>query len=324
MRPRSCISQSELTANRQICRFFNTFPTTEFGFYFGTRSKQGSFPESHRLPFAERHVHSIDLLCLWPASVLIPRPRRAGPFSPRKNKFRRIPRRFYGVIEVLLTSRLQRVDANSSSRLLETPAPAPKPHHCWRSFQPDHRLERIADGVFTHIQRNLSLDFQPNPQPTPSPTPRSPQPNPQTHPQEIDPLYLFACHLSGSRRKSRAPPGSCWPPPRVRTAIPVPTPVPCSPVRTIWEDSGAGSGCATRRNRSVTTETDMNAPYGLDIVDNCTECTSTERRLLLRLLRFRAAVAESGQPQERSPRRRNPVCRRPEPRAACSFSARAR
>jgi CRP/FNR family transcriptional regulator len=36
---------------------------------------------------------------------------------------------------------------------------------------------------------------------------------------------------------------------------------------------GAGAGYTTKRKRTVETETDMNAPYNLDIVDNCNQCT---------------------------------------------------
>jgi hypothetical protein len=39
---------------------------------------------------------------------------------------------------------------------------------------------------------------------------------------------------------------------------------------------GAGARCTTKRKRLAATEIDMNAPYGLDIIDDCDECTSRD------------------------------------------------
>jgi CRP/FNR family transcriptional regulator, cyclic AMP receptor protein len=167
---------------------------------------------------------------------------------------------------VLLTSKFQRVDASSSSRFLETPAPAPKPH-----IVGDHsNLTTGWSASLTELSPSESvvttptLDLQPNP-----------QPSPQTHPGEIDPLYLFACHLEWEQREE---PSAAW---ELLAAAQSGHGDTRAQARALIASSrqlgglGAGSGCATRQKRSITKETDMNAPYGLEIIDNCAECAST-------------------------------------------------
>lgn len=163
---------------------------------------------------------------------------------------------------MLLTSRLQRVDASFSSRLLETPAPAPKPH-----IVGDHsNLTTGWSASPTELSPSESVVRNPN---------LDLQPNPQTHPQEIDPLYLFACHLEWEQREE---PSAAW---ELLAAAQSCDGDTRAQARALIASShqlgglGAGSGCATRQKRFLTKETDMNAPYGLDIIDNCTECAST-------------------------------------------------
>ena len=163
---------------------------------------------------------------------------------------------------MLLTSRLQRVDASFSSRLLETPAPAPKPH-----IVGDHsNLTTGWSASPTELSPSESVVRNPN---------LDLQPNPQTHPQEIDPLYLFACHLEWEQREE---PSAAW---ELLAAAQSSHGDTRAQARALIASShqlgglGAGSGCATRQKRFLTKETDMNAPYGLDIIDNCTECAST-------------------------------------------------
>ena len=69
------------------------------------------------------------------------------------------------------------------------------------------------------------------------------------------------------------PHGNCWPRRRVRTAILVLTPAPCSPVRTIWE-VWRGFRVRLQKKRSPATETNMKSPYDHEIIDNCIECTN--------------------------------------------------
>jgi CRP/FNR family transcriptional regulator, cyclic AMP receptor protein len=102
------------------------------------------------------------------------------------------------------------------------------------------------------------------------------QPSPQTHPQpqEIDPFYLFACHLEWEQRED---PGAAW---ELLAAAQSSHGDTRAHARALLATShhlgglGAGSGCANKKKRSAATETNMKAPYGLEIIDDCIECTN--------------------------------------------------
>jgi len=161
--------------------------------------------------------------------------------------------------EVLLTNKYQRVDASCAGPFLETPVPSPKPH-----LIGDH--SSLTSGWST-AQAELSpvesldrkrLDLQPTP---------------QTHPHEIDPLYLFACHLEWEQQEE---PSAAW---ELLAAARSSHGDTRAHARALLASShqlgGLGSGCATRQKRSSAKETNMNVPYGLDIIDNCSECAIT-------------------------------------------------
>jgi len=98
------------------------------------------------------------------------------------------------------------------------------------------------------------------------------QPRPLTHPQEVDPLYLFACRLEWEQREE---PSAAW---ELLAAGQSSHGDTRAHARALLASSrhlgGLGvSGCVTRQKRSAARETNMKAPYGLDIMDNCTECT---------------------------------------------------
>jgi CRP/FNR family transcriptional regulator len=100
------------------------------------------------------------------------------------------------------------------------------------------------------------------------------QPGPQTHPQEIDPLYLFACHLEWEQRED---PSAAW---DLLAAAQSSHGDTRAHARALLASShhlggvGSGSACASKLKRSAR-EDSMNAPYGLEIIDNCTECRNT-------------------------------------------------
>jgi CRP/FNR family transcriptional regulator len=114
---------------------------------------------------------------------------------------------------------------------------------------------------------------------TSHPKPATPdlQPCPQAHPHEIDPLYLFACHLAWEQREE---PNAAW---ELLAAARSSSGDTRAHARALLASSrhfaatsqGAVSCRATKRKRSLAMETDMNSPYGLDIIDNCSECTVT-------------------------------------------------
>jgi CRP/FNR family cyclic AMP-dependent transcriptional regulator len=165
---------------------------------------------------------------------------------------------------VLLTSKYQRVSASSSGHLFDPPAPAPNPH--------------IGDHYLDHS--NLTTGWSTSridlPNETSSRNLVNPnlQPSPQTHPQEVDPLYLFACHLAWEQGEE---PIAGW---ELLAAARSSHADTRAHARALLASShhlgslGAGAGCTTKRKRPTATETDMNAPYNLDIIDNCNECTN--------------------------------------------------
>ena len=164
--------------------------------------------------------------------------------------------------ELLLANKLQPVNSDAPSRLLEKAPPAPKPRLC------DHS--------------NLTTGWSTSPVEPPSPSKGDAasadlQPGPQTHPHEIDPLYLFACHLEWEQREE---PSAAW---DLIAAAQSSLGDTRAHDRSLLASShhlgalgaGSSSACATKKKRSTATETNMKAPYGLDIIDNCAECSSS-------------------------------------------------
>jgi len=164
---------------------------------------------------------------------------------------------------VLLTSQYQRVSVSSSAHLLEPAVPAPPP------YPSDHYL-----GDHSNLTTGWSTSRLDPTEPS-SKNVVNPdlQPSPQTHPQEVDPLYLFACHLAWEQEEE---PGAGW---ELLAAAQSSHADTRAHARALLACSrhlsglGVGAGYATKRKRIAPPETDMNAPYGLDIIDNCSECT---------------------------------------------------
>ena len=103
------------------------------------------------------------------------------------------------------------------------------------------------------------------------------EPSPPQQAREPDPLYLFACHIEW---ESRQEPGAGW---ELIAAAQSSNSDTRAHARALLTTShqfdGAGfalnSDFVSNRKRPAPAETDMKAPYGLDIVDNCTECSHT-------------------------------------------------
>lgn len=168
---------------------------------------------------------------------------------------------------MLLTSRLQRFDAATTGRLLGSAVPVLKPHRVpgsddsnlttgWNSSPPEPLLPHEAG--FPNV---AGPDVQPSP---------------QAHPQEVDPLYLFACHLEWERQEDLS---AAW---DLIAAAQSSHSDTRAHARALLASShhlggsglGTGSSCLARQKRSSAAEMDMKAPYGLDIIDNCAECTT--------------------------------------------------
>ena len=92
---------------------------------------------------------------------------------------------------------------------------------------------------------------------------------------ETDPLYLFACHIEWEQRED---PSAAW---ELVAAAQSTNQDTRAHARALLASShhlsgtrlGARGELSWFRKRNARSEIDMKAPYGLEIVDNCTECT---------------------------------------------------
>jgi CRP/FNR family transcriptional regulator, cyclic AMP receptor protein len=163
---------------------------------------------------------------------------------------------FYGVIEVLLTNKYQRVCPSAPSPFLNEALPQPK-------------LRRLGD------HSNLATGWSTFPIEPPSASPDL-QPSPRAHPQEVDPFYLFACRLAWEQEEE---PSAAWELLAAARSAQADT---RAHARALLASSRhlsglgqAGGSCRiTKQKPSSSLEMNM-APYGLDIIDNCSECTHT-------------------------------------------------
>jgi len=93
--------------------------------------------------------------------------------------------------------------------------------------------------------------------------------------QEIDPFYLFACHLEWEGSEE---PSAAWELIAASRSSHEETRAHARALlassRHISSTSG-GSGCVMKVRRPAPTETNMKVPYDLDIIDNCAECTQS-------------------------------------------------
>jgi CRP/FNR family cyclic AMP-dependent transcriptional regulator len=163
---------------------------------------------------------------------------------------------------VLLTDRRELIGSSASSQFLPAALPVPKPQH---SSAGDHsglttgwstaRIEPLAAEITAKNLNSPAL-----------------QPIPQTRPQEVDALYLFACHLEWEQQEEL---GAGWELIAAARSTHAET---RAHARALLASSRhmrglhTGSACASKRKRLAAMETDMDAPYGLDIIDDCSQC----------------------------------------------------
>jgi len=96
-------------------------------------------------------------------------------------------------------------------------------------------------------------------------------------PHAIDPLYLFACKIEWERREE---PSAAW---ELLAAAQSPHLDTRAHARALLAGSqhlggmgvSAASECDNKLKRPAAVETNMRSPYGLDIVDNCADCSLT-------------------------------------------------
>jgi len=159
------------------------------------------------------------------------------------------------------------LNSGGPSRLLQA-LPHPPPPSPPRNAVGDHA--KLATG-WAASPPELPLPCESAFENPPSP---DLQPSPQTHPQEVDPFYLFACHLEWEKREE---PSAAW---ELLAAAQSSHPDTRAHARALLASShhlgglGAGSGYAAKKKRSPATETDMTSPHDLEMNDNCMECTN--------------------------------------------------
>ncbi len=107
-----------------------------------------------------------------------------------------------------------------------------------------------------------------------NPLSRALLPSPHPHPQEVDPFYLFACHLEWEQREE---PSAAW---ELLAAARSSHSDTRAHARALLSSShhlgglGAGSGCVSRKKRSPATEPNMKSLNDDEIIDNSLECTN--------------------------------------------------
>ena len=193
----------------------------------------------------------LDLLCLWPAQMCcFPGLAKGSQFPVRKT----FPAHVAGSLELEVL--LNQPSTNGSARvltvdLLDSAVPAPKP------YLGDHYL-----GDHSNLTTGWSTSRIDPPSETSFRTLTNPdlQPSPQTHPQEVDPLYLFACHLAWEQAEE---PSAAW---ELLAAArsssrrhPRPRSCPAGQFPSLGRHRCGGRAAPTKRKRFAATETDMNA-----------------------------------------------------------------
>ncbi|HTT23549.1 MAG TPA: Crp/Fnr family transcriptional regulator [Candidatus Sulfotelmatobacter sp.] len=96
------------------------------------------------------------------------------------------------------------------------------------------------------------------------------------HPEEVDPLYLFACHLDWEEREE---PGAAW---ELIAAAQSSHSETRAHARALLSASRHLGGigpyeASVPRKRPTHGEDDMKVPYGLEIIEDCRECTEIGR-----------------------------------------------
>ncbi len=153
------------------------------------------------------------------------------------------------------TNKYPRVCPSALGRLFEKTPTVPQPHLVHHSNTKGWSTELIEQPLFSP----------------------DPQPNPQDHPQEVDSLYLLARYIEWEQQEE---PSAAW---ELLAAAQSSHGDTRAHARSLLASShnlsGLGQGAAScrapRQTRSSAMETKMKAPYGLDIIDNCSDCANT-------------------------------------------------
>jgi CRP/FNR family cyclic AMP-dependent transcriptional regulator len=166
---------------------------------------------------------------------------------------------------VAVTNRYSLLNSGVSPRLLQAVPPPPKPYG---SAGGDH------SGVTTGWASSPRELTQPSGSNLENPQSRALQPSPHPLLHDVDPFYLFACHLEWEQHED---PSAAW---ELLGAAQSSHGDTRAHARGLLSSSrhlggfGAGSGFVPKKKRSTATEPNMKSPNNPEIIDNCLECTN--------------------------------------------------
>ena len=178
---------------------------------------------------------------------------------------------------MLATNRCRPFSPNVSRRVLGIAATVPKPP----LGPPANNLVKLTLGLHSGLNSEWAgaplddtLDQSLPPDAIHSAIPQT-QPSPVPQPQEIDPFYLFACRIEWEQEGE---PSVAW---ELLAAAQSSHADTRAHARALLAGSrqlgGIGSGLgwesSVRQKRHLAMEANMNAPYGLEITENCTDCS---------------------------------------------------
>jgi CRP/FNR family transcriptional regulator, cyclic AMP receptor protein len=165
---------------------------------------------------------------------------------------------------VAVMNRYPMLNSNASRNLLEAFSSPPKLNGCAGDYSALSAGWVSSPGDFT-LPGGSNLE---------NPQSRDLQPSTSPHPQEIDPFYLFACHLEWEQREE---PGAAW---ELLAAAQSSHSDTRAHARALLSSShhlgglGVGSGWVNKKKRSTTTEPNMKSPNDPEIIDNSLACTN--------------------------------------------------
>ena len=171
----------------------------------------------------------------------------------------------YGVEAVFASRKSRPLESGVVSRALCLPTPVPKPQLCRPARDYAHPLPGCT--ISAHDE-TLGTD-------APTAVEAGPSAASAVHPSEIDPLYLFACYVEWEQRED---PSAAWE--LISAAQSTNSETRAHALALLAASRhlcGIGNPAPTysvKTKRDSNGETDMKAPYGLNIVENCTECPS--------------------------------------------------
>jgi cAMP-binding proteins - catabolite gene activator and regulatory subunit of cAMP-dependent protein kinases len=160
-----------------------------------------------------------------------------------------------GVIALLQLSTVQTLTPSVASRSVEPVVTVPRSRRC-RSMG-DHSRPEIRWTILDAGREIAAPEI-------------APELKLPAHPQEIDPLFLFACHMEWETSEE---PSAGW---ELIAATQSSHSETRSHARALLSSSrhlgGIGLSEASPRKRQPRVEDEMKAPYGLDIIEDCCEC----------------------------------------------------